>query len=135
MECCISNYCRSNTGTLAFYEEYFKEKLTMTSLLLAIAFATLLTLISKICPIVILSGDNIPSLVKRWLNFVPVAVMAALVGPDIFFYQGKFNIGLNNLFLLVSIPVIFVAWKTSNYFITIAVGILLVIICRQLGLS
>lgn len=104
-------------------------------LVLAILFATFLTLLSKIVPIAVLSGDNIPKIIKKWLDFVPVAVMAALVGPDIFFYEGNFNIGLSNLFLLVSIPVFFVAWKTSNYFITIAIGIGLVIICRYFGIS
>ena len=50
-----------------------------------------------------------PPLLRHWLSFVPVAVMAALVGPDVFFYEGHFNAGLSNLFLMVSLPALLVA--------------------------
>lgn len=104
-------------------------------LLLAIAASSLFTILLKTFPVTILKGDAIPPLIRRWLDFVPVAVMAALVGPDIFIYDGYFNLSFSNLFLLVSIPTFFVAWKTANYFVTIAVGISLVIIARYLGIA
>lgn len=103
------------------------------TLIMAIAFSVTLTLISKTLPITLLKADTIPQVIRKWLDFVPVAVMAALVGPDILFYDGRLNFSFSNLFLLVSAPVFFVAWKTSNYFITIAVGIGLVIIARYFG--
>lgn len=107
----------------------------MNSLLLATLISCLVTILWKTAPITILRGDNLPNLVKKWLDFIPVAVMAALTGPDIFFYNGKFDFSFSNLFLLVSIPTLLVAWKTSNYFVTIAVGIALVILARQFGFS
>lgn len=104
-------------------------------LLWAILFGVILTLIAKIAPISILKGDNLPAKLKKWLDFVPVAVMAALVGPDIFIYEGKFNPGFSNLFLIVSIPTLLVAWLTKNYFVTIASGIGLIIVARYFGYS
>ena len=80
-----------------------------------------------------LQGDCLPALLRHWLSFVPVAVMAALVGPDVFFYEGHFNAGTSNLFLMVSLPSLLVAWWGKNYFVTIAFGISLVILARWLG--
>ena len=104
-----------------------------STLLWAIFLSSLLTILLKTVPITALKGDNIPTIVRRWLDFIPVSVMAALVGPDIFIYDGKFDLSFSNLFLLVSIPTFLVAWKTSNYFLTIAAGISLVIIARYFG--
>ena len=100
------------------------------ALLLALGAATLVTVLPKVLPVTFLRGDALPPLLRRWLDFVPVAVMAALVGPDIFIYQGRFDPSTGNLFLMVSIPTFLVAWKTRNYFVTIAVGIGLVILAR-----
>ena len=60
--------------------------------------------------------------------------MAALVGPDVFFYEGHFNAGPSNLFLMVALPSLLVAWWSKNYFLTIAFGIGLVILARWTGL-
>lgn len=105
------------------------------ALLLATGLAVLLTLLAKLAPITLLNGAKLPPILKEWLDYVPVAVMAALVGPDIFIYEGQLNLGASNLFLLVSLPTLLVAWKTGNYFITIACGIGLVITARYFGIS
>lgn len=101
-------------------------------LVLAVALSCLLTLVLKTGPITLLKGGDFPPLLRRWLDYIPVAVMAALVGPDIFFYNGKFDLSPSNLFLLVSIPTFLVAWLSKNYIVTIAFGIALVILARYL---
>lgn len=105
----------------------------MIELISAILLASALTLLLKTGPVTLLDGDALPPLLRRWLDFVPVAVMAALVGPDIFFYDGKFDPSTSNLFLMVSLPTLFVAWLSRNYFLTIAVGLALVIGARYFG--
>lgn len=104
-----------------------------SSLWLAVGLSVLFTLLLKTAPITLLKGDSLPLLLRRWLDFVPVAVMAAMVGPDVFIYDGKFDISFQNLFLVVSIPTLIVAIFTKNYFVTIAVGIGLVIVARYFG--
>lgn len=103
------------------------------ALLLCILGCTVVSLLPKILPVTFLRGDNLPPLLRHWLSFVPVAVMAALVGPDVFFYEGRFNAGPSNLFLMVALPSLLVAWWGKNYFLTIAFGIGLVILARWLG--
>ena len=95
------------------------------ALLLCLLGGVVVTLLPKILPVTFLKGDSLPPLLRHWLSFVPVAVMAALVGPDVFFYEGHFNAGLSNLFLMVSLPALLVAWWTKNYFLTIAFGLAL----------
>ncbi len=107
---------------------------THAGLILCILGSTLVTLLPKILPVTFLKGDNLPPLLRHWLSFVPVAVMAALVGPDIFIYEGSFNVGPSNLFLMAALPALVVAWWSKNYFLTIVVGIGLVILARYSGL-
>lgn len=104
------------------------------ALILCIAGCTAVTLLSKLLPVTFLKGDNLPLTLRHWLSFVPVAVMAALVGPDVFIYEGQFNPGPSNLFLMAALPALLVAWWFKNYFLTIAVGIGLVILARFTGL-
>ncbi|MBQ7617744.1 MAG: AzlD domain-containing protein [Desulfovibrio sp.] len=89
----------------------------------------------KILPITFLDSAALPVFVRRWLNFVPVTVMAALVGSEIFFYEGQFNCTSTNLYLLVSLPTALLAWWSKNYFLTIAFGLALIIGARALGFS
>lgn len=103
------------------------------SLLWAIGLSVFFTLLLKTVPVTFLKGDSLPLLLRKWLDFVPVAVMAALVGPDVFIYDGVFDLSTQNLFLLVSIPTLFVAIFSKNYFVTIAVGMGLVITARYFG--
>lgn len=105
------------------------------ALLLAVFLSSLATILLKTMPITFLKGDTLPLLFKRWLDYVPVAVMAALVGPDIFIYDGRLDLSLDNLFLLVSLPTLLAAIISKNYFVTIAVGIGLVILARYLGMA
>ena len=103
------------------------------ALLLCLFGSVVVTLLPKILPVTFLKGDSLPPLLRHWLSFVPVAVMAALVGPDVFIYEGHFNAGPSNLFLMVSLPALLVAWWTKNYFLTIAFGLALVILARFAG--
>lgn len=102
-------------------------------LLLCIACCTLVTQLPKVLPVTFLRGDSLPPLLRLWLSFVPVAVMAALVAPDILFYEGRFNAGPSNLFLAAAVPSLLAARLFGNYFLTIAFGIGLVILARRLG--
>lgn len=105
------------------------------SLVFAILLASAVTILLKTAPVTILKGDSLPKTLRAWLNYVPAAVMAALVAPDIFVYNGKLDFSLDNLFLLVSIPTFLIAWVTRNYFVTIAAGIGMVILARFYGFS
>ncbi|MBO4301359.1 MAG: AzlD domain-containing protein [Desulfovibrio sp.] len=105
-----------------------------SGLLLCLLGSVAATLLPKVLPLTFLKGDSLPPLLRQWLSFVPVAVMAALVGPDVFFYEGQFNASTSNLFLMVALPSLLLAWWSKNYFLTIAFGLGLVILARATGM-
>ena len=106
-----------------------------TALYLCFLGCVLVTVGPKILPLTFLNGEALPPLLRRWLDFVPVTVMAALVGSEVFFYDGQFNCGPSNLYLMVSIPTAILAWVSKNYFLTIAAGLALIIVARALGFN
>lgn len=65
-------------------------------------------------------GRDLPEGVVRWLRFIPLAVLSALITPAIFAPTGKLELGLPVLALLGGA---FIAWRTRNVFYTILAGL------------
>lgn len=106
---------------------------THGELLLAIVGAMVVTCIPRALPMMYLATESLPMVVRRWLAFVPVAVLAALLGPDIFIQGGKLDISFHNIFLLVAVPALFVAWWTKSFFGTILFSMGGVALARYVG--
>lgn len=68
-------------------------------------------------------GARTAALLTRWLSFVPVSVLAALVAPDLLLADGKLNISGDNLFLIATFPTLLICWyKKGSLFGALAVG-------------
>ena len=81
-------------------------------------------------------NQPLPSWLKDWLNFIPAAVMAALVAPDVFLYGGSFNPNpLDNLFLLAAIAATVFCLIVRNFFATIVFAMAFVAGMRYFGLA
>ena len=87
-------------------------------LLFCLVGCMLVTVIPRVGPVMYLHAESLPDLLRHWLSFVPVAVMAALLGPDVFIYQGEFML---------------VAWWSKSFFGTIAFSMGFVALMRYLG--
>ncbi|WP_459825691.1 AzlD domain-containing protein [Halorubrum luteum] len=66
--------------------------------------------------------DDVPSRVSRLLRFVPPAVLAALVVPDLVTIRPTLSATLVDDRLIAGAVAAAVAWRTENVFATIAVG-------------
>lgn len=64
----------------------------------------------------------LPAPVQRGLRFVPAAVFAALVVPDIAFAGGTLRLGLDNPKLIAALVAGPVAWRTRDTLATILAG-------------
>jgi branched-subunit amino acid transport protein len=84
-------------------------------------------------PMVVLSKFKLPPLFLKWLRYIPVAVLSALLVPGILLSDNKFSFGLENNALLASIPCILVAAKTKNLFLTVLVGIISMFLLKMIG--
>lgn len=58
----------------------------------------------------------------RWLPFVPIAALTALVAPEVLLVAGNFDIGWNNPRFWASLVAIAVAVRWRNTLLTIVSG-------------
>lgn len=65
---------------------------------------------------------EIPEVVKRGLQFVPPAVLSAIIAPVLFMPKNTLDIHWNNYRLLAGVIAVFVAWRTKNTLLTILSG-------------
>ena len=84
----------------------------------------------RVLPLTFLADRSMPPRFQRWLSFVPAAILAALVAPEIFMADGRLFLSLDNIFLLASLPTLLLAWKTRSLFVTLATGMLTVACMR-----
>jgi branched-subunit amino acid transport protein len=66
--------------------------------------------------------DEVPARVKRTLAFVPPAVLAALVFPELLLRDGTLAVSLGNERLLAGGVAAAVAWYTEDMFATVVAG-------------
>ena len=84
---------------------------------------SLVTYLPRVLPVVILSRMDLPDWFVRWLRYIPVAVLSALLAPSVLMQNGKIAFTLQNKALLTSIPCILIAVKSRNLFLTVSSGI------------
>ncbi len=78
----------------------------------------------------LLSRMALPEWGVRWLSHVPISVMAALVGQELFLNDGKWAPLSSNVELLAAIPTFLVAIKTRSLLGTVVVGIVTIMLLR-----
>ena len=88
-----------------------------------IFIAGLLTFATRLSFIFLLDRIKVPDWCRRGLRFVPVAVLSAIILPELTSPNGKLNISWQNPQLLAGIIAILIAWRTKNVILTIVAGI------------
>ncbi|GAA0263912.1 AzlD domain-containing protein [Halobacterium noricense] len=66
--------------------------------------------------------DDVPPRVERVLSYVPPAVLAALVLPELVLSDGTLAVSLGNDRLLAGAIAAVVAWRTEDMLATVVVG-------------
>jgi branched-subunit amino acid transport protein len=75
---------------------------------------------------------EVPLWLGRALRFVPPAVLSAIIFPELLLPSGSLDISLSNLRLFAGMLAAFVAWRTKNVVLTIAVGMAALLILQAL---
>lgn len=98
----------------------------------------LLTFLTRLSFVLLFHRLNVPDWFRRGLRFVPVAVLSAIILPELTNPNGTLFLSWHNPQLLAGAVAILVAWRTRNVILTIIAGMaaLLVFqaILRLLGL-
>ncbi|MDR4945689.1 AzlD domain-containing protein [Neobacillus cucumis] len=100
------------------------------SIFLIILGTALVTFFPRVLPIAILSRIELPEWAMRWLNYVPIAVMAALVGQELIMPNGKLEPLQNNLELIAALPAFIIAIVTRSLLGTVVAGIISIMVLR-----
>lgn len=61
-------------------------------------------IVMRFVPIAIVSRLQLPDVVRRWLGFIPVSVMAAIVATGVLRPGGDWLAPLHNPYLLAAVP-------------------------------
>ncbi|MHB1341739.1 MAG: AzlD domain-containing protein [Coriobacteriia bacterium] len=83
-------------------------------------------------PIAVVSRLRLPEPVMRWLSFIPVAVMAALVVGEVLRPSGQWLAPQYNPYLMATIPTALVYHRWRSFLGTTIVGIAFFLVFRAL---
>lgn len=99
--------------------------------LLAIFLMAAVTYLPRVLPVLLLSNKKLPRPFSRWLSYIPVAVLAALLAPALIAPEGQPDFSLtDNPGLWVALPVFVIARMTRSLFATVLSGMAAVAIWR-----
>jgi branched-subunit amino acid transport protein len=92
----------------------------------------LLTFATRLSFIFLLDRIKVPDWFQRGLRFVPVAVLSAIILPELTSPNGTLFLSWRNPQLLAGIIAILVAWRTKNVLLTILAGMVALVIIHLL---
>lgn len=83
---------------------------------------TLVTYFTRIGALALFRFTGVPTWLNRWLKYVPVAILTALIMPSLLLPKGYLDISLNNHYLIAGIVAAFLAYKSRNIIVTLGIG-------------
>jgi len=102
------------------------------SLWLVILLAGLLTFGTRLSFILLLDRIKVPDWFRRALRFVPVAVLSAIILPDLATHNTALDLSLRNPQLYAGALAVLVAWRTKNILLTIIAGMVALLVFQAL---
>jgi branched-subunit amino acid transport protein len=93
---------------------------------------TAVTYIPRVLPLWLLTKREIPEALRIWLQYIPPAILAALLMPSLMVQNERLNFSWENTALLAAIPTFLIAYRFKNTLITIVAGMIIVGLLRWL---
>jgi branched-subunit amino acid transport protein len=96
-----------------------------TDYLLLVLCMGVVTYLPRWVPLIFLSRRRLPEWMRQWLEFIPAAVLSALILPALVTTGEPRHLALFQPALLVSIPTLIFAWKSRSLAGTVIFGMAL----------
>ena len=80
------------------------------------------TYIPRALPVLALARRTLPEPVIRWLGFIPVAVLSAMLLPSLVAPEKILDFSFQNIFLWAALPTFLVCWKTKSFVGAVVTG-------------
>ncbi|WP_339179883.1 AzlD domain-containing protein [Bacillus sp. FSL R5-0560] len=93
-------------------------------ILTVIIGCALVTVIPRVVPFLVVRNISLPVPVLKWLSYVPVCILTALVVKDCMI-QSNDSLKLNWQVAVVLIPTLLIAMKTKSLSMTVISGVVL----------
>ncbi len=90
----------------------------------------LVTYFTRIGALALFRFTGVPTWLNRWLKYVPVAILTALIVPSLLIPKGYLDISLNNHYLIAGIVAAFVAYKSRNIIATLSIGMSIMFVLK-----
>ena len=105
--------------------------MTSWGMVLVILGCALVTWIPRIMPFVLVKNIKMPNIVLRWLAYIPVCILSALVIEGFFEKQDQL-VTIHWMNVIVFIPTLLIALLTKSLSKTVIAGVLTMAIMRYL---
>jgi len=92
----------------------------------------LVTYFTRFAALALFRFTGVPTWLNRWLKYVPVAILTALIVPSLLLPRGYLDISLNNHYLIAGVVATFVAYKSRNIIATLGLGMLIMFFLKFL---
>ncbi|MDO3412309.1 AzlD domain-containing protein [Saccharibacillus sp. CPCC 101409] len=106
--------------------------MTTTSWMLGlIAGCCAVTIVPRVLPFLLVRSVKLPAALLRWLSFIPVCILTALIVQGLLIQpENGRRIAVNWPYVLVAAPTLLVAAKTKSLSASVIVGVVLLAIVR-----
>lgn len=106
---------------------------TTFAMVLLILGCALVTWVPRVLPFILVKNMKMPDIVLRWLAYIPVCILSALVIEGLFKHEQSF-VTVNWLNVAAFIPTLLVALLTKSLSKTVIAGVLTMALLRFLFL-
>ena len=86
------------------------------------------TLLPRVLPVMLISKINLNDRVVKFLKYIPISILTALVASELLVSNNKFS--MNTSVIIVALITAIVAVKKNNLLLTVIVGVLLMAVLR-----
>ena len=97
-----------------------------------VAGMALTNLVVRGAPMAVMSRLRLPAIIERWLGYIPVSVMAAIVAVQVLRPDGHYLPLAHNPYLLATLPTALVYRYTRSFLGATVVGIVSFVALRYL---
>ena len=88
------------------------------------------TIVPRVLPLVVLSRLDLPSGLRAWLGYVPIAILAALTAGEVTLEQGMLALKWRDL--LAVVPVLAIVATTRSLIGAVVAGVVTMALLRAL---
>ncbi len=93
---------------------------------------TAVTYLPRVFPLWLLTKKQIPIALRIWLQYIPAAILAALLTPSLIIQKEQVDFSMTNTTLLAALPTFLVAYFFKNTLLTIVFGMTILGLIRWL---